>query len=329
MSTDQNTRPQTTDEMDLIELFNRIGNSIKKGVIWIINRFQDFVLLLIRKSLWIISFSIIGAIVGYLFFKATPRYYSSEMVAVSNALDNNYIVSSINLLDDLFKTDNHTIAANYLEIPFENAKQIKSIEAYYGIDVNKDRIPDYVDYMGTFNPKDTSIRRITDFFYVKMEVYSESVFAQARDGIKKYFNKNNFVIKNNQVRIAQSETLIQSIDQEIKKLDSLQKIQYFEIPKSQKANNSQMIVLNEKEMKLYHDQILSLQRQKLELEKDITIKKDPITVVQDFTPLSKAENPVTKYLMNWILIFSLLGFIISLLWQYKKIILDLIKEKHY
>lgn len=329
MSNDQINRPQASDEIDLIELFNKIGNSIKKGVMWIINRLQDFILLLIRKSLWIISFSIIGAFVGYSFFKATPRYYSSQMVAVSNALDNNYIVSSINLLDDLFKGGNHDIAANYLEIPIENAKQIKSIGAYYGIDVNKDKLTDYVDYTETYNPKDTSIRRITDFFYVKMEVFSETVFAQARDGIKKYINKNNFVIDNNQVRIAQSEELIKSIDQEIKKLDSLQRIQYFEIPKSQKANNTQMVVLNEKEMKLYHEQILTLQRQKLELEKDITIKKDPITVVQDFTPLSKAENPITKYLINWVALFSLLGFIVSLLWQFKKAIIQLIKDKQY
>lgn len=330
MSNEIINKPQSaSDEIDLIELFNRIGSSLKKGIIWILNRLKDFIFLLIRKSLWLLTFSIAGAFVGYYSFKSTPRYYSSEMVAVSNALDNNYIVSSINLLDDLFKGGNYTIAANYLEIPVENATQIKSIGAYYGVDVNKDKIPDYVDYMGTFNPKDTSIRRITDFFYVKMEVFSESVFAQARDGIKKYINKNNFVIENNLVRIAQSETLIHSIAQEIKKLDSLQKIQYFEIPKSQKANNSQMVVLNEKEMKLFHEQILSLQKQKLELEKDITIKKDPITVVQDFTPLSKAENPITKYLIYWITLFAILGFITSLIWQFKKDIFRLIKQKQY
>ena len=329
MSNDQINKPQATEEIDLIELFNKIGNSIKKGVMWIINRLQDFVLLLIRKSIWIILFSIIGAFVGYSFFKATPRYYSSEMVAISNTLNNNYIVSSINLLDDLFKGANHSIAANYLEIPVEQAKKIKSIGAYYGIDVNKDGIADYIDFKKTFNPKDTSIRRLSDFFYVKLEVYSESVFGSARDGIKKYINKNNFIIENNQVRIAQSEELIKSIELEIKKLDSLQKIQYFEIPKSQKANNTQMVVLNEKEMKLYHEQILALQQQKLRLQKDITINKDPITVVQDFTPLSKAENPVTKYVINWVALFSLLGFIVSLLWQFKKAIIQLIKDKQY
>lgn len=329
MSNDQITKPQASDEIDLIELFNRIGNSIKKGVMWIIDRLQDFFLLLIRKSLWIVSFSIIGAIVGYTFFMATPRYYSSEMVAISNALNNTYVVSSINLLDDLFKGGNHSIAANYLDINKDEALQIKSIGAYYGIDVNKDGLADYVDYKGEYNPKDTSVRRLSNFFYIKLEVYSESIFGKARDGLRKYINKNNFVIENNQVRIAQSEELIKSIDLEIKKLDSLQKIQYFEIPKSQKASNSQMVVLNEKEMKLYHEQILALRRQKLQLEKDLTINKEPITVVQDFTPLSKAENPVTKYLINWVAIFSLLGFIVSLLWQYRMAIIRLIKNQQY
>ncbi|KAB2867681.1 MAG: hypothetical protein F9K37_11915 [Bacteroidales bacterium] len=329
MSNDQITKPQASDEIDLIELFNKIGNSIKKGVMWIINRLHDFFLLLIRKSLWIISFSIIGAIVGYVFFMATPRYYSSEMVAISNALNNTYVVSSINLLDDLFKGGNQSIAANYLDINKDEALQIKSIGAYYGIDVNKDGLADYVDYKEEFNPRDTSIRRLSNFFYIKLEVYSESIFGKARDGLRKYINKNNFVIENNQVRIAQSEELIKSIDLEIKKLDSLQKIQYFEIPKSQKASNTQMVVLNEKEMKLYHDQILALRKQKLLLEKDITINKEPITVVQDFTPLSKAENPVTKYLINWVALFSLLGFIVSLVWQFRMAIIRLIRDQKY
>lgn len=330
MSNEQLNRPQnSSDEIDLIELFNRIGNSIKKGTIWIFDRIMDFILLLIRKSLWILSFSIIGAFVGYSFFKATPRYYSSEMVAVSNALDNNYIVSSINLLDDLFKGGNYSIAASYLEMPVENSQQIKSIGAYYGIDVNKDGITDYVDYKKEFNPRDTSVRRIKDFFYVKLEVFSETVFGQARDGLKKYINKNNYVIENNNVRILQSEESIKSLNAEIKKIDSLQKIVYFEIPKAQKQSNSQMVVLNEKEMKLYHEQILELERKKQELEKDIAINKDPITVVQDFTPLSKAENPVTKYLIKWVSLFALLGFIVSLLWQFKKSIFKIIKEQQY
>ena len=64
MSIEQVNKPQqASDEIDLIELFNRIGNSIKKGVIWVFYRIQDLLFLLIRKSVWILVFSIIGAFV--------------------------------------------------------------------------------------------------------------------------------------------------------------------------------------------------------------------------------------------------------------------------
>ncbi|HON03208.1 MAG TPA: hypothetical protein PLM04_08815, partial [Paludibacteraceae bacterium] len=54
------------------------------------------------------------------------------------------------------------------------------------------------------------------------------------------------------------------------------------------------------------------------------INSEPITVVQDFTPLSKAENPYTKYAISLGLLFAVLGFVISIFWQYKRDIYDLI-----
>lgn len=328
MDNDKNLKTNASDEIDLLELFGKMWRGIKNGISWCGNLAKDFFLLLIRKSLWIAGFGIVGVIVGIIFFSTSPRYYSSEMTAISNALDNNYIISSINLLNDLFRDKNYEIASNYLEIPIREAEKIRSIAAYYGIDVNKDGVVDYVDYNGTYNPKDTSVKRSSSFFFIKLEVYSENIFVPARDGLKKYIYKNNYILENNRIRIAQSENMISSINQEIQKLDSLQKIEYFEVPRTQKASTSQMVILNEKEIKLYHEQILGLEREKLKIQRDIAINKDPITVVQDFTPLSRAENPASKYIIKWGLLFAFLGFVTSLLWQFRKSIIKLIVEKH-
>lgn len=331
MSNELANKPSSSsEEIDLIELFNRMGRSMRKGVLWIADRVKDFIILLIRKSLWIIGFGIVGLVFGYSIFKNTPRFYSSEMVAISNALDNSYIISSINQLDNVFKSGNYSYAATYLEMEENDAKQIKSINAYYGIDVNGDSITDYVDYQRQFIPtSDTLIRRLTTFFYVKLEVYSESVFAQARDGIIKYFNKNKFIIENNNLRVAQTEELIQSMDDEISKLDSMQRIQYFEIPRSQKTAVSQMVIVNDNNSKLFHEQLLKLKKERQKARKALLLSKEPITIVQDFAPLSKVENPVTRYLIRWGAIFALLGFATAMLWQYRRKIYSLIKEKRY
>jgi len=323
MNNEQITRQQATDEIDLIELFNRMGGGIKRGVLWTYRLILNFLMLIVRKSLWIVAFTIIGLIVAYVLYQVSRRFYSSEMTAISNSINNSYVVSSINLLNDVFKQKNYSIAANYLNIDINRVQEIKSIEAFYTIDINKDGLPDYTDYKWKYNPRDTT-KRLDSYFVIRLEVYDESIFAQVRDGIKNYIYKNKFILDNNNERIRQNKILIETIENEIRKLDSLQKVEYFELPQMQRATSNQMVVLNEKDRKLYHDQKLALEREKLRLEKDININSEPITVVQDFTPLSKAENPYTKYAISLGLLFAVLGFVISIFWQYKRDIYDLI-----
>jgi len=242
------------------------------------------------------------------------------MTAISNSINNTYVVGSINLLNDVFKQKNYPIAANYLNIDINRVQEIKSIEAFYTIDINKDGLPDYTDYKWKYNPRDTT-KRLDSYFVIRLEVYDESIFAQVRDGIKNYIYKNKFILDNNNERIRQNKILIETIENEIRKLDSLQKVEYFELPQMQRATSNQMVVLNEKDRKLYHEQKLLLEKEKLRLEKDLNINSEPITIVQDFTPLSKAENPYSKYAMKIGLLFAVIGFFVSILWQHRKTIL--------
>lgn len=320
----QNQRP--TDEIDLLELFNRMGRTILRFFNWVIFLIKSFFLLLIRKSIWIISFTIIGVLFGYLFYSNTPRFYSSQMVARSNSMNNYIIINSINLLNDLFYNKNYSALGTYLGTSLEQAKKIKSIDAYYGIDINKDGVADFVDYDDTYNPKDTTQKRLSDIFYLKIMVYDESVFSSVRDGIKRYISTNPYVEENNTVRKQQAERMIEEIEDEINKLDSFQKIQYFEVPKMQKTGSSQTILFNEKESKLYHNDIIGLYAKKQKLEKELLINPDPITVIQDFTQLSKAENSMVKIVTLWVIFFAILGFVSSLFWEYRLKIWTIIKS---
>ncbi len=329
MNNEPTTRPQVNDEVDLLELFNRMGRSIRNGFNWVLSQLLNLFKLILRKSIWIIAFGIIGLIIAYLYYLNSRRYYSSEMIAISNAVNNSYVVGSINMLNDAFKQKNHATAASFLDMDINKIQQIKSVEAFYTLDLNKDNIPDITDYLRKWNPKDTSIRRLSNYFVVRIDVFDENVFAGARDGLKKYIYKNKFIIDNNNERIRQNQILIQNIGSEIRKLDSLQTVEYFQLPQMQRAASNQMVVLNEKDRKLYHEQKLNLEKEKLRLEKEININSEPITIVQDFTPLSKAENPYSKYAVIMGLIFAMLGFATSIIWQYRTFIWDAIKNRHY
>jgi hypothetical protein len=242
-------------------------------------------------------------------------------------MNNTTIINSLNILNDLFKNKSYEGITNTLGLSIDQAKKIKSINAYFGIDLNKDNVIDFVDYNNTYNPKDTSQNRILDIFYLQIKVFDESVFPDLREGIKNYVNTNPYILHNNEVRKEQIKQLIKEYSYETKKLDSLQKVQYFEIPKIQKSGNSQILVLNEKESKLYHNEIINLINRKLELEKELEINPEPITIIQDFTQLSNANNNMLSYMKYWVPIFSLLGFCLSLIWQHRYFILQNIMEK--
>jgi uncharacterized protein YneF (UPF0154 family) len=322
---EQPSKETKVEEIDLLELFQRIGKSIRKGINWIINLAYQFFLLILRKSIWIGVSMIIGISVGISLFFVTQRFYASEMVARANVTENNFVVNAINQLNDLCIDGNYSALAKYLETNELNASKIKSIKAGYGIDINADGITDYVDYENKVNPKDTNIRRLSKLFYVRVEVYDETGFATITEGTKKYIWKNPFIAENNTVRKQQAMDMINSYNLEIRKLDSLQKSYYF-TQLTQRAGNGQMMFLNEKEVKLFHRDMIALVSEKQSIEKALLVDPDPITIVQDFTPLSRTENPWTKYVKKWGLAFALLGFIIAVFWQYKSSIYTFIKE---
>ncbi len=133
MSDEQVNKTKATDEVDLIELFNRMGRGIKRGTVWLFKQVENLFILLIRQSLWIVSFAIIGLLVGYLIYKSSPRYYSSEMTAISNSVDNSHIVNSINLLNSLFKEKNYPAASAYLDIPVDKASKKNQLPPFTGL----------------------------------------------------------------------------------------------------------------------------------------------------------------------------------------------------
>lgn len=316
---------KTTEEIDLFQIFNMIGNGFKNFFNKMLLILKSFLIVLIRKSLWIIFFTILGLLLSYVLLKNTNQYYYSEMVVRSNAMDNTNIIRSLNSLNALFINKNYEEVSNSLGISVVQAKKIKSINAYFGIDLNKDSLIDFVDYKNTYNPKDTNQNRILDIFYLKVGVYDQSVLLELEEGIKKYVNTNTFILHNNAIRKEQIKQLIKEYSNEIEKLYSLQKIQYFEIPRLQKSGNSQILVLNEKEFKLYHNEIINLINKKLELEKELAIHPEPITIIQEFSQHSEAVNNLLFYIKYLVPIFSLLGLCLSLIWQHKYFILQKIK----
>lgn len=318
---------RTNDEIDLIELFSRMWNGLKESFFLVLNQLQNLIILIIRKFIWILIFASAGMAYSFIMHVAVEDFYFSEASFRSNGIANSHVIDFINQFESLISNRNHDAIAERLGIESEKAKSIKSLGAFYGLDINRDRVIDYIDYENTYDPLDTMMARLPVMVYVKIELWQAEHFSAIKKSIIDYVSKNPFIITNNNIRLRQAEEQILSIDLEIKKLDSLQRLQYFDVPKTQRASTNQMLVLNEKEMKLYHDILLGLKNRKQGLEKELELYSEPITIMQPFTELSvESDRFGLRDLLSGAM-FGIVGFIISLFWQYRVSIHNAIRTK--
>ena len=328
----QNTG-KSSDEIDIFEFCFRIWVAFKKFLIGIRNLIVSFIIFLIRKSLWIVSFGLAGILIGYLlhgfsrpFYTSTLEgntggIYDSERKSYPGGVDNSVVIDHINKLNKTISKP--SLLASYLNLSVEQAKEIRSIKAYYGIDVDKDLKPDYVDIKETYNPKDTNQVRVPSFVHIRVSVYDETIFPELRNGLLYYINSNVFIQELFKVNRRQKEEMVKELEKEIQKVADFQQAR---IRKESNVEKGTIAIFNEPEPKLFYHDILYLVSYKQMLEKNLEISDNIIVIVQDFTPLQQEERTVLIYAGVLGGSMAVLGIFCALLWQYRKRIWELIRE---
>lgn len=305
-------------EVDLLELFNSIGKGIKLSFLAIFKGCLFLVITGLRKSHYLIAFAILGVLTGFLIFSASKRYYSSYMIAQANGINSSDLVSYINDLHDYCQKNNHAALSNDLQMHDTTAQKIKDIQAFYIIDANRDGIGDYVDFKNSFNPKDTTQERLNDRIHIAVEVLDNTVFEKVKNGLYRYIRVNPFLIQLNEIRKQELRELISQTEKEIQKLDSLQNTDYFKSHQRFASKQSQMMFVAEKEPTMYYKDKMMLTRQKQLYQKELELARNEFTVIKDFTRLAAAENPRGRYLIRYGLIYTIIGYLLLLIYTYRK-----------
>ncbi|MDR1672938.1 MAG: hypothetical protein LBS09_05710 [Bacteroidales bacterium] len=280
---------------------------------------------LIRKSLWIAIFAVIGMVFGFFWHSVTQSYYSSVLVANTGNINNDIMIDHVNKLSVL--KNKPDILARHLGITEAEAKEVHSIKAFYGIDVNNDDVMDFVDYKGIYAPKsnaDTLMRRIPSYIYLKVSIYNEDIFPILRKGILQYLNSNTYIRELHNIRIKQKKEYIVELERERLMIDSLQRYQFTLSNSSRSVRD--MLMMSSPEIKLFYNDQLKLYDQQQSIERDIELFKEPITIIQDFMALSVEDRPVTQLVLIFGIIAAFVGLFCALLWQYRRFIWRLIKE---
>ena len=322
------TTEKRNDEIDLIELFQKMGSGIKNMVVvfftFLLNFLYQILLFFIRRAIFIGIVTILIVSLGVLRYKTTPQYYSSTLEAYSNAMPSLDMISYVNNINELFLDKNIEAIHNKLGFSYEDIENIKTIKAFKVIDFNKDGIPDEIDYRERYKSRDTIVSHIR--FVIRAEVLNPELIPLIQEKILAYINQNKYVIELNTVRKLQLEELIDKYESEIASLDSLKKTEYFTKEDKLSTQGGQLLLLNEKETQLYHDKILSMYKQKQEFEKTLKLRLEPITIIQDFSDLTKMEVKLINYVKFYGIAGILLGILFAFVYEKFSIIQKVIKD---
>ena len=334
-----NNKDVRNDEIELLELFRRFGRTLNRWANALGNAFLISVVFLIKR--WLpLGISILAGIgLSYFLKSASESSYTSDLMLRNNLViidkvklkDNSgttaELMSKINKLHTFCYERNNTALSSALGMKPESVQNISDISAYWVIDQGRDGIPDYVDYKGNHNVYDTVNIRMQDRIDVRVRINSPQDLNLVRDGIIKFIDNDSLYQQRNNVRLRQNLEMLKRYDFDIKQLDSLQKVKYFEETRNMKpANGGQIIFMQEQKTQLLYSDIYSLYSRKQALENERDLYYKVVTVLSDFSFPSRRENGGIYYGRLVIPIFFVTMLLILILLANRQKIKEIYKK---
>jgi hypothetical protein len=327
-----NNNPRN-EELDLIDIFRRLGNSLSKFGKFVGHSLMILIVFLLRKWIPLAISIIIGIVISYSLKSASKSFYTSDIVFRNNLsiidklkpIDNSGttsdLIAKINKLHTFCVEKNWSGLASSLHMMSDSVNNISDVSAYWIIDQSKDGIPDYVDYKGNHSAYDTLNIRMPDRFDIRVKINSSVNLNSIRDGILKFINNDSLFQQRNRLRLKQNHDMLSRLNYDILQLDSLQKVKYFEETRNVKpASGGQIIFMQEQKTQLVYNDIYYLYDKKQKLEEERDLYKNIVTSISDFSQPSKRENGAMYYGETVIPVtFSITLIILILLANRKKI----------
>jgi hypothetical protein len=279
------------DDIDLLDLFVRIKRTIGRWFNAFGRGFLISVAFILRNFLTLAFAAIFGLCLSFGLKWATKPLYVSDIILRSNAVPNSDMIEYFSKLTQVLREKNYAGIAASLSISPEKASRIENIKPYWVVDKNRDNIQDYVDYRHIFNVYDTLDQRMQDRFVVEVLVRDPSALPEISKGFLSYARKNEAFRLKNDFRLKKNEELLTRLTYDIKQLDSLQKVKYFEETRNKvPEKGGQMVFLQDQKTQLVYEDIYNLYQRKQSIEQENELYTDLLTVLSDFTIPVKRHN---------------------------------------
>ncbi|WJJ97085.1 hypothetical protein [Algibacter luteus] len=343
MSKNLQEQPQR-EEVDLGQLFKIIGNlfqrlfdfvsSIFKGIYRIILLFLIHVF---KRLKWYALAIFLGLISGYFLDKLSGEIYGANVFIETNYNASHQVYENMQYLHQLAYVDkDSTELARKLEIPVADAAKLKGFYIEPDIDEN-DKIKMFVNFKNgldsvaraeyTYKEFTASINYYS-FKRHKIGVASTDrfVYRKLRGKLVKAITDNDYLINLKNVTLKNFKTQDISIQEEQRKIDSLVDVYLMIRERESKkeaqagsgtnffmANGQQKsdLLVNESEL---IEKISGLEAQRRNIEKDLVVNNDIVSVISDFPDagydISEWTDRKTFVLPILFFILTFIGFLL-------------------
>lgn len=330
MSSNPQKPPTGSGEIDLAQFFsylekgfNKLGNLVGKlfnAFFWLIKKVGVFVLLclnIVKKHF--IKLILAAVAVQVLFFflaKSVDPNYTSSMILNQNFKTGQLLYSNITRYNSLAKEGDSLALSKELGIPVENASKLIGFQAFDNMNKNS-LLEEYYNYK---NRIDSSAVISFDEFKEQYDLEnhkfqtilvlssSPSVYDGLASSIAKQINENKYFKEEKRKKILSIKSKLESYSSVLEKSDTLQK-EYLTLLNKYygqlEDQNPQQTTVNlnlsnskdkvsTKEYELFEDQ--KQIRLAIESLKEELIEKEEIcTILKDFPPAVKVENPYAEF----------------------------------
>lgn len=314
MSENTDNKNVSKDEIDLLDLFRRMGNTLTRWLIALGHAFLIALVFLLKRWLPLGISIFIGIGVSLLMKATSESFFTSDMTLRSNTVPPAELIAYINRLHTFCQEDNTIALSDALSLNAESVDNIIDISAFWIIDKGNDGIPDYVDYRGNHNVYDTINVRMKDRLNVQVKIKTPRELNMVSNSIVSFIKRDSLFQQRNRLRLRHNHELLNRLDFDILQLDSLQKVKYFEETRNrQPQNGGQMVFLQEQTTQLLYTDIYILFSRKQSLEADRDLYNEIVTILSDFSLPARRDNGGLFYAKKYVPLFFFLTLVTLIL----------------
>ena len=241
-------------------------------------------------------FIIVGAIAGIVSSIKNKNKYENTIIGTSYFVNPTIIVEIINSLQEINHSDKDAIV-KFLKIDKESAMALIKIHA------------DTISSFKTFEGQKLTTIKITVNFNKDLD------FSEFASQLSNFIDSNIFVASELRLEKKRIMELVIKYDEEIKKLDSLQR--KILASKMETAGNGGLLILNDKANSFFHNDIINL-----EVQKQSEIKKmerlTGLTIIDEKKGTKTKDDSFIRTIAKMIAIFFAIGFFISIMIEFKR-----------